>query len=183
MNKSCALLHPNDDVFIALQTIPVGTQIDEGIVTTSEIVAGHKVARRALEVGSSLHRYNQIIGQVSSVIAPGDHVHMHNLEMADFERDYAFCQNNTATNYITESKTFMGIRRDNGGVATRNYIGILSSVNCSATVAKLAAQHFLGDWIITLMLTVLLPLPTKAVVVWTHPLKEWQPLNGHWWVM
>ena len=36
----------------------------------------------------------------------------------------------------------MGIKGVDGRVATRNYIGILSSVNCSATAARAIADHF-----------------------------------------
>ncbi len=62
--------------------------------------------------------------------------------MGDFERDYAFCADRKDTDYIEPAATFLGIRRSDGRVATRNYIGILTSVNCSATVARMIADHF-----------------------------------------
>jgi altronate hydrolase len=144
MTELITLLHPADDVFIALQDIPTGAQVGEGIRASADIVAGHKVARSAVKQGDPVHRYNQIIGFASVDIAPGDHVHLQNLAMAEFERDYAFCQNIKPTDYFAKSGTFMGYRRANGKAATRNYIGILSSVNCSATAAKQLAKHYEG---------------------------------------
>jgi altronate hydrolase len=137
-------LHPDDDVVIALQAIPADTEIAEGIRSSAEIPPGHKVALRSVSKGSPVHRYNQIIGFASADISPGDHVHLQNLAMAEFERDYAFCENARPTDYVDQPRTFMGIRRADGRIATRNYIGVLSSVNCSATVAKLVADHFRG---------------------------------------
>ena len=107
---------------------------------------GHKVATRAIKAGAPVRRYNQIIGFAAKDIAPGEHVHLHNLAMGAFERDYAFCADAKPTEYVAAPATFMGIvRREGpnaGKVATRNYIGILSTVNCSATVARAIADHF-----------------------------------------
>src|SRR5205814_6793732 len=72
----------------------------------------------------------------------GEHVHVHNIAMADVARDYAFCSLRKDTDFVKEPATFLGIRRADGRVATRNYIGILTSVNCSATVARMIAEHF-----------------------------------------
>ena len=98
-------------------------------------------SRRAQPV----RRYNQIIGFATQPIAPGFHVHVHNLEVRDFARDYAFGEAYRPTELAREPATFQGIVRPDGRVATRNYIGILSTVNCSATVAKYVAEHFKGD--------------------------------------
>lgn len=144
MVSTCTLLHPEDDVFIALKTIAAGQYVADGVQVAAEITAGHKVARRAVKKGDPVHRYNQIIGFASADIMPGDHVHLQNLAMAEFERDYAFCQNAKPTAYFPETRTFMGIKRADGRVATRNYIGVIASVNCSATAAKLIAEHFKG---------------------------------------
>ncbi|MCB1732291.1 MAG: altronate dehydratase [Halieaceae bacterium] len=144
MSSNHTLLHPDDDVFIALKNIPAGEEIAEGVRAAAEIAAGHKIARRAVKAGYPVHRYNQIIGNASADIAVGDHVHIHNLAMAEFERDHAFCSKARPTEYVPEPRTFMGIRRANGQVATRNYIGVLSSVNCSATAARQVAEYFKG---------------------------------------
>src|SRR6185369_2565968 len=82
------------------------------------------------------------IGFASQDIAAGDHVHVHNLAMGDFQRDYAYCVDVKPTQYVQPPANFDGIVRADGRVATRNYIGILTSVNCSATVARMVADHF-----------------------------------------
>jgi len=140
-------LHPNDDVVIARHHIDPGTLIAEenGLVVADFIPAGHKVAARSIAAGEAVHRYNQIIGVATQDIALGSHVHTHNLSMAEFERDYAFCADVRPTDYAADPATFMGIVRPDGSVATRNYIGIIVSVNCSATVARAIADHFRRD--------------------------------------
>ena len=140
-------LHPADDVVIARSQLVGGTTlIDENVVVAGLVPPGHKVATRAISAGSAVRRYNQIIGFASRDIAPGEHVHLHNLAMGAFDRDYAFGVDAKPTSYIEPAATFMGIvRRDAanaGKVATRNYLGILSTVNCSATVARGIADHF-----------------------------------------
>lgn len=137
-------LHPDDDVVIARQQLLGGASL-EGIPVKGLIPAGHKIAGRAIATGAAVRRYNQIIGFASQPIAAGEHVHTHNLDLGankgDFERDYAFgvdCKPEP----LRRSATFMGIRRSDGRVATRNYIGVLSSVNCSATAARAIADHF-----------------------------------------
>jgi len=136
-------LHPEDDVVIARMEIPAGTMLTkENVRAAVRIPAGHKIAVRAVEKGKPVHRYNQIIGFATQPIAAGDHVHVHNVAMADFQRDYAFCSLTRPTDFFPGEKTFLGIIRADGRVATRNYIGILTSVNCSATVARMIARHF-----------------------------------------
>ncbi|HMA09375.1 MAG TPA: altronate dehydratase family protein, partial [Ramlibacter sp.] len=133
-------LHPQDDVLIARTQLVGGTPA-ENVVIKGLVPAGHKVAARAIAQGEPVRRYNQIIGFASRPIAPGEHVHTHNLAMGDFERDYAFGAD-VKPDAPRREATFMGIRRSDGRVATRNYIGILSSVNCSATAARAIADHF-----------------------------------------
>ena len=140
-------LHPGDDVVIARAQLVGGTTlIDENVTVAGLVPPGHKVATHAIAAGSPVRRYNQIIGFASRDIAPGEHVHLHNLAMGSFARDYAFGADVKPTAYVDPPATFQGIvRRDGpnaGKVATRNYIGILSTVNCSATVARGIAGHF-----------------------------------------
>jgi altronate hydrolase len=138
-------LHPNDDVVIARSQLVGGTSlIDENVTVAGLIPPGHKVATRAIRAGEPVRRYNQIIGFASRDIAPGEHVHLNNLAMASFERDYAFGADVKPTAYADPAATFMGIVRPDGRVATRNYVGILSTVNCSATVVRGIADHFRG---------------------------------------
>ncbi|MBE7366248.1 UxaA family hydrolase [Ramlibacter pallidus] len=137
-------LHPNDDVLIARAQLVGGTVV-ENITARGLIPPGHKVATRAIAPGEPVRRYNQIIGFASKPIAPGEHVHTHNLDVGPdggaFARDYAFGADVKPEPPRREA-TFMGIKRADGRVATRNYIGVLSSVNCSATAARAIADHF-----------------------------------------
>lgn len=136
-------LHPNDDVVIARVEIPGGTTVTrENVRAAERIPAGHKLAARDIAEGRPVKRYDQIIGFATRAIRAGEHVHVHNLAMGDFERDYAYCAEVKPVDYVAEPATFEGIVRDDGRVATRNYIGILTSVNCSATVARMIADHF-----------------------------------------
>jgi len=136
-------LHPNDDVVIARAQLVSGTTLaDENVTVSGLVPPGHKVAVRALAAGQPVKRYNQVIGFASRDIAPGEHVHLHNLQMRAFDRDYAFGADVKTTQYVAQPATFQGIVRADGRVATRNYLGILSTVNCSATVARGIADAF-----------------------------------------
>src|SRR5436190_1612594 len=136
-------LHPADDGVIARVELPAGTLVTkENVRSAVRIPPGHKLAVRDVAQGKPVHRYNQIIGFATQPIKAGDHVHVHNVAMGDFQRDYAFCSFAKKTDYVAHPATFMGIKRADGRVATRNYIGILTSVNCSATVARMIAEHF-----------------------------------------
>jgi len=137
-------LNAADDVVIARVDLPAGTTlVKEGnVAVAARVPAGHKVAVRDLKSGQPVRRYNQIIGFATRDIHAGEHVHVQNLAMGDFERDYAFSQACVDTAYVDKPATFQGIVRADGRVATRNYIGILTSVNCSATVARAIADSF-----------------------------------------
>jgi altronate hydrolase len=135
-------LHPDDGVVIARATLLPGTPLVDGVTAGQRIPAGHKAAIRPIAKGEPVRRYGQIIGFASTDIAPGQHVHVHNCEMGDFAKDYAYGQDAKPTDYFDPPATFQGIVRPDGKVATRNYIGILTSVNCSAHVAGLVAQMF-----------------------------------------
>jgi altronate hydrolase len=136
-------LHPNDDVVIARAQLVSGTTlIDEKVTVSGLVPPGHKVAVRAIAAGEPVKRYNQVIGFASRDIAPGEHVHLHNLQMRTFDRDYAFGADVKPTQHVASPATFQGIVRADGRVATRNYLGILSTVNCSATVARGIADAF-----------------------------------------
>ena len=136
-------LSPEDGVLIARIGLPPGTPVAEGVaVGERRIPPGHKVAVRAHAKGEAIRRYGQIIGFATEAIAPGDWVHTHNCAMGDFSKDYGWGVDAKSTQLITPAATFMGIRRADGRVATRNYIGIVTSVNCSAHVADLIADAF-----------------------------------------
>jgi altronate hydrolase len=141
-------LNPADDVVIARVEIPEGTLlVKEGNVrVAARVPAGHKIATREVKSGAPVRRYDQIIGFATRDIKAGEHVHVHNIAMGDFARDYAFGADAKPTQYVDPPATFQGIVRGTGHngsrVATRNYIGVITSVNCSATVAKLIARQF-----------------------------------------
>ena len=125
-------LNRDDDVIIALREIAAGTRIEsEGVSAADKIPPGHKMATRAKAIGEPVRRYGQIIGFATVPIAPGQHVHTQNCGMGDFAKDYAYGVDVTPTPNFDLPATFDGIRRPDGRVATRNYIGILTSVNCS----------------------------------------------------
>jgi altronate hydrolase len=135
-------LHPEDGVVIARLALPPGTPVAPGIAAAARIPPGHKVATRGHTPGEAVRRYGQIIGFATRPIAPGDWVHGHNIAMGDFSRDYAYGVDAKPTEPVAVPAHFQGIRRPDGRVATRNYIGIVTSVNCSAHAADLIAQAF-----------------------------------------
>ena len=136
-------LNVNDDVVIAARPLAAGTLIaDEKVVCIDAIPAGHKLAVRAIASGAAIRRYNQIIGFASQDIAAGAHIHTHNLEFMNFDRDYAVGADVKPAVKVDQTATFMGYVRPDGRVATRNYIGVISTVNCSASVSKMVANHF-----------------------------------------
>ena len=139
-------LNPTDDVVIACRELEAGTNLlKEGVVCAERIPAGHKVATRDIAKDEPVRRYSQIIGFATRAIRRGGHVHVHNLEVRDFARDYAIGEAYKPTQFVETPATFQGIVRADGRVATRNYIGILSTVNCSATVSKYVAEAFRGE--------------------------------------
>jgi altronate hydrolase len=169
-------LHPGDDVVIAVRQLMSGTRIDsEDLVVAGLIPPGHKIATRAIAAGEPVRRYNQIIGVATAAIARGQHVHTQNLRMVEFEREHAFGVDTRPTEYAAADATFLGIRRDDGRIATRNYIGVLTSVNCSATVARAIADHFRRD----LRPEALAAYPhVDGVVALTHGLGCGADVNG-----
>jgi altronate hydrolase len=138
-------LHDSDNVVIARTDLAIGTKLErEGLTCRSQVSAGHKVAARAIRKGEPILKYNVVIGFAAVDIAPGTFVHSHNMEFREFDRDYAHAQDYRPVEFLPESEraSFMGIVRDNGQVGTRNYIGVLSTVNCSATVVHKIAEWF-----------------------------------------
>jgi altronate hydrolase len=135
-------LQDSDNVVVTLETITPGTII-EGIEATQRIPRGHKMATVAIPEGAPVLKFGQIIGSATTNIAPGAWVHEHNAGMRAFERDYRFAEGATPTAFLPEGEraTFKGFHRANGKVGTRNYIGIMTSVNCSASVARFMAEE------------------------------------------
>lgn len=134
-------LHTDDNVVIALADLDAGVVVTGMDAPTSQsIKRGHKVARRAIAKGENVIRYGQTIGQAKADIGVGEHIHVHNLGMGEHTQDYAFASEAKMLAAVTQERTFDGYHRADGGVGTRNYIGILTSVNCSGSVAKFIAE-------------------------------------------
>jgi altronate hydrolase len=140
-------LSPEDNILVAGERIEKDAATTEGVKAGQRIPFGHKIAARAIGVGEPVIKFGQIIGFASQPIAAGDWVHTHNCDMGPehgaFERDYDFSAAVPRTDFVPEAEraTFEGFRRANGKAGTRNYLGILTSVNCSATVAKFMAHE------------------------------------------
>ncbi|HRO80012.1 MAG TPA: altronate dehydratase family protein [Alicycliphilus denitrificans] len=138
-------LHPNDNVFVAKTALALGQEIPElGVRARAQVPAGHKIAARRIAEGEQVRKYDTVIGVATRDLEPGDYVHSHNLKIVDYYRDPAFGADVRPVQYVPEDRraTFQGFVRADGRVGTRNFIGILSSVNCSATAIRHIAAHF-----------------------------------------
>jgi altronate hydrolase len=135
-------LHADDNVLVAVDPVPIGAGLPGGIVAASRVPRGHKLSARGIAAGEPILKFGQIIGFASADIAPGVWIHEHNVVMSDFARDYAFGADaeRVRVKPADTLATFEGYRRANGKAGTRNYIGILTSVNCSASVAMFMAE-------------------------------------------
>ena len=140
-------LREEDDVAVAKKAIPAGTEVGRGrsAVRTSVLIpAGHKLALNHRPAGATVRKYGQIIGFASQEIRPGDHVHTHNLMMRDFQREYEIgSESNAVALYPPDQmRSFPGFARSGNRVGTRNYLAVISSVNCSASVSRNIAECF-----------------------------------------
>lgn len=149
--QSIIRLNPTDNVVIALSDLPAGAQpAGLDIATTQAVPRGHKIATRAIAAGQPVLRYGQIIGQALVDIPAGAHVHSHNLGMGPHSDDYAIGTECTPLPALPP-RSFMGYHRPDGTVGTRNYIGILTSVNCSGSVARFIAEAAEKDPVLSSM--------------------------------
>jgi altronate hydrolase len=134
-------LSSEDNVVVAVDAIALGATA-AGLTARERIPRGHKMATAAISQDEPVRKYGQIIGFASKHIAPGDWVHEQNVVMHDFARDYRFAEGAKNDELLPPElrATFEGYVRPNGKTGTRNYIGILTSVNCSASAAKFIAE-------------------------------------------
>ncbi|SEN34861.1 UxaA family hydrolase [Palleronia pelagia] len=130
-------LSPEDNVITAVKPLEIG---QEGATTL--VPRGHKMAVEPIAKGAPVRKYAQIIGYASDDIPAGAHVHSHNLEFRSVDHEYEFATNLKPVTPAERQDTFMGYRRDTGRVGTRNFIAVITSVNCSATAAHKIAEHF-----------------------------------------
>jgi altronate hydrolase len=147
-DRSCIRLHPDDSVVVALRPLASGQIVlEHNTVLRDNIPAGHKASIQRIPAGSAIIKYGQVIGFASIDIEPGSHVHIHNVILHDFSRDYAYGRDSRPTQFVAESerRTFEGFPRPDGSVGIRNYVGILATVTCSLGTAHLIARRFVPD--------------------------------------
>ncbi|HEY0682613.1 MAG TPA: altronate dehydratase family protein [Steroidobacter sp.] len=145
---------PDDDVAVALRDLAAQESISVGdrtVVVTDPIPRGHKVAIRPVSAGQAVRKYGWPIGRATADIAVGAHVHSHNLETllaGTDEYEYTGAGASVTSKPATRSGSFLGFRRANGKVGTRNEIWILCTVGCvgrtAERIARLAAQKYAG---------------------------------------
>jgi altronate hydrolase len=141
-------LNKEDNVVIAKRHLDTKHRIEnDDVVTRDPIPSGHKVATCAIRKGEYIRKYGQIVGVASQDIQEGDHVHTHNIHMSEFSRDYSVGADTRSTEYFLENEqaSFDGIVRKNGQVGTRNYIGVVPSVACSASICRFIADAFTDE--------------------------------------
>ncbi len=144
VTRAYILLHPADSVATTQRALEAGEAAGDGLIARTAVPRGHKICIRAIGAGEPVVKYGQVIGFASAPIAAGEHVHTHNVEMREVALHHAFCSEARETAFVpaAERATFEGYRRADGRVGTRNFVAILSSVNCSATVSHAVADHF-----------------------------------------
>ncbi len=139
-------LDASDNVVTAIRSIEAGIAVED-VQTLGLIPTGHKIATSDIKKGMPVRKYAQIIGYAAEDIAAGSHVHTHNLEFRNTDTVYEYGTDLRPLEMVPEASrdSFMGYKRDNGRVGTRNYIAIVTSVNCSATAARMIADAFTPD--------------------------------------
>nr|WP_322630196.1 altronate dehydratase family protein [Paracoccus rhizosphaerae] len=134
-------LHDRDNIMVALKPLAPGMALTGDVTAAEAIPAGHKVAIRAIAAGEPVLKYGQIIGTATRAIAPGAHVHIQNLGMGAHRQDHGFGTAAEPLPHAATEATFDGFHRPSGRVGTRNYLGILTSVNCAGSVARFIAEE------------------------------------------
>ncbi len=138
-------LRPEDNIAVAARHLAPGTacRLNGSTFTLGQRVAlGHKVAVRPIRKGEAVYKYGQIIGFASADIPAGGHVHVHNVAADAFDRDYAFCRDCPPPPPKPEPRFWMGYDRGDGRYGTRNYLALISTVNCSASTSKYISERF-----------------------------------------
>jgi altronate hydrolase len=143
-------LRPQDNLAVVTKPLQAGAVLEyngQNLTVASRVGLGHKLALKAIKKGEAVYKYGQIIGHASQDIKPGDHVHVHNVGAEAFERDYAYCQDCPPRPVAAETRYFDGYdrgpeRAEPYRYGTRNYIAVISTVNCSAATSKYITQRF-----------------------------------------
>jgi altronate hydrolase len=150
LSQVAVQLRPEDNIAVAARNLQAGLEVqykDGRFTLPNRIGLGHKVALRPIAKGAAVYKYGQIIGFAKEEILAGSHVHVHNVAAEAFERDYAFCRDCPPAPVPGESRYFQGFDRGTGRpehqrYGTRNYIAIISTVNCSASTSKYISERF-----------------------------------------
>ncbi len=147
LSERAIVLRPEDDVAVAKKPIQAGMVLEDGSVrieVRADVPPGHKVARRGVKAGQPVRKYGQVIGFATKDILPGDHVHTHNLGIGELQQTYEVGVDVRRVDYYPPEKMryFEGYTRDDGRAGTRNYVAIVSAVNCSASVSQFVKERF-----------------------------------------
>lgn len=155
LNEAAILLREGDDVAVAKRRLTAGTEIvlpETSVRLATDVPAGHKFALKAVDEGDPVHKFGQIIGYATVPIQPGDHVHTRNLGFGTGEGegkdalhlDYEYSTAIPTVDYYgpDQQRTFPGYARPDGRVGTRNYVALVSTVNCSASTVQAIADRF-----------------------------------------
>jgi altronate hydrolase len=137
-------LRPEDNTAITVRPLPPGLEVQVGGETwtvTGRVGMGHKIAVRPIRAGEPVLKYGQIIGFAGADIPAGGHVHVHNVRADRFERDYAFGRDCPPPPAPAEPRFFQGYDRGDGRYGTRNYVAVISTVNCSASTSKYISER------------------------------------------
>src|SRR5436309_3736397 len=142
-------LRETDNVAVIKRMLKAGVELAVGslrLTAASSIPPGHKICLSEIVDGAAVRKYGQVIGFARGRIAPGEHVHTHNVAMRDFGRDYQFCAEARPVDFYPaeQMRAFQGYARPNGRAGTRNYLAVISSVNCSASTSHYVANRFKG---------------------------------------
>ncbi|WP_138467029.1 UxaA family hydrolase [Poseidonocella sp. HB161398] len=139
-NRAVLRLHESDNILVALDALPAGVPLGGGLRTAEPVPAGHKIAAAEIAPGAPVRKYGQIIGVATQPVPAGAHVHSHNLGMGAHRQDYGFGSEAVPLPAAAARAEFLGYRRPSGQSGTRNYLGILTSVNCAGSVARFIAE-------------------------------------------
>jgi len=146
--KTWIRLNPNDNCIVALKDWTRGQRLDTEsgfILLSSDVSAGHKIATETIQINQAVTKYGWPIGVATQTIQPGDHVHSQNLR-CEHKMDFEGLATETPESLPKiDGRTFEGFVRANNAVGTRNYIAIISTVNCSAAVSRYVANHFTAE--------------------------------------
>jgi altronate hydrolase len=138
-------LRSQDNIAVAARNLPAGLEIEHqgaGLLLAERIGLGPKFALRDIARGDPIYKYGQIIGFADQLIQAGSHVHVHNVNADVFERDYAFCRDcPPPPSRPQQERSFLGYDRGDGRFGTRNYIAVISTVNCSASTSKYISER------------------------------------------